>query len=82
MQFLYSRALCNNLNDLGILANAVRSSERWRLEQSLNPVEDRTGCVTALAPFNQSDDMQISISVGLKEGMDIVDHLKLVCVGI
>jgi hypothetical protein len=77
IEYRYSGAPFESVSLLGdLLSTAIRSSTQWQWERQLATVRT-TDCVNVLAPKNRSQDISITLLVGYKQGMQMVDALQL-----
>ena len=77
IEYRYSEAPANSIELLGkLLSEAVKGSRQWNWERNLRSTRT-TDCLNALAPKDRSQDISITLLVGYKYGMELVDKLQL-----
>ena len=75
-EFLWSKASVNLIPQLGELIHcAIRSSQQWQMERAAG--EETTDCFTTIIPEDTNADISITLLVGQRAGMQLLEVLKL-----
>lgn len=73
---MFSRSPADNIGLLGtLLAHAVRTSNQWKMEKTLN--DSTTECFSILIPKGKHEDVSITLWVGQKEGLQLLETFQL-----
>ncbi|GIK00345.1 hypothetical protein Aspvir_004367 [Aspergillus viridinutans] len=75
IQYMFSKAPVDKIPLLGpLLSNAIQASNQWKMERNLD--EPITDCCNALLPEGEHEDISITLCVGRREGVQMIDLLK------
>lgn len=58
-----------------LVLNAIQSSRHWEDEREIG--EPTTNCVTTMIPENESEDISITLWVGQRAGLQLLEVMKL-----
>lgn len=73
---MFSKAPTSQIALLGsLLSNAVQASKQWEIERKQE--EPTTECLTTLIPEGKNEDISITLWVGRREGLQVLELLKL-----
>ncbi|PYH96030.1 hypothetical protein BO71DRAFT_190269 [Aspergillus ellipticus CBS 707.79] len=76
IQYMFSKSPANNIGVLGaLLANAIRTSNQWKMEKAMN--DHTTECLNMLIPKGRHEDVSITLWVGQKEGLQLLETFQL-----
>lgn len=73
---MFSKAPTSEISLLGsLLSNAVQTSKQWEIER--RRAEPTTECLTTLIPKGENEDISLTLWVGRREGLQVLELLKL-----
>ncbi|PVH92350.1 hypothetical protein DM02DRAFT_575900 [Periconia macrospinosa] len=76
IEYRYSEAPIDLISDLGeTLTPAMQTSNQWKWERELRG--STTDCLNVLSPKSRNQDISITIVVGFKAGMQLVEQFQL-----
>ena len=76
IQYMFSKAPTSQISLLGdLLSNAVQTSKQWEIEKRQG--ETTTECLTTLIPKGENEDISITLWVGRREGLQVLELFKL-----
>ena len=77
MKYMYTNALASNISKLPEpFKTAVQNSQLWKWERSQQELET-TGCLAALFPKNDTQDVSFTIWCGHDNGYHLIDVFGL-----